>query len=78
MASTDSIADILCYQILDNELHNLILLGVIFYCNLANHVLKLICIVTNIIYNLSVASKETFSLMQVISSTFFPDCIGLT
>ena len=77
MATTDSIADILCYQILDNELHNLILLGVIFYFNLL-HVLKLICIVTNIIYSLSVASKETFSLMQVISSTFFPDCIGLT
>ena len=77
MATTDSIADILCYQILDNELHNLIWLGVIFYYNLF-HVLKLICIVTNIIYSLSVASKETFSLMQVISSTFFPDCIGLT
>ena len=34
MATTDSIADILCYQILDNELHNLISLGVIFYYNL--------------------------------------------
>ena len=78
MATTDSIADILCYQILDNELHNLILLGFIFYFNLFYVILKLICIVTNIIYSLSVASKETFSLMQVISSTFFPDCIGLT
>ena len=45
MASTDSIADILCYQILDNELHNLILLGVIFYFDLfyINQALQFIC-----------------------------------
>ena len=58
MATTDNIADILCYQILDNELHNLIWLGVIFYYNLFYSELCIKTYLYKIIYSLSVSSKE--------------------